>query len=68
MKLKADPVCEAEGCGEQALTVHHVKPQSTHPLLRHAMANLQSLCHRHALAAHGKRPRPVVDMATGWAE
>ena len=68
LKLKTNPQCEHEGCNERATTVHHVKPQCTHPELRYSWENLRSLCRTHGLAVHGKRPRPVVDLATGWAE
>jgi 5-methylcytosine-specific restriction endonuclease McrA len=64
-KLIATPVCEHDGCTAPATTVDHVQPQSTHPHLRYDFSNLRSLCHRHHLHRHGKRPRPTVDPRTG---
>jgi hypothetical protein len=64
-KLRANPQCEHDGCREPAVTVHHVKPQATHPELRYDFGNLQSLCRNHSMLVHGKRPRTEIDPATG---
>lgn len=72
-KLKADPICEhnsewqgvTERCGDKATTVHHIKPQSTHPELRYEWTNLMSLCEKHGMAVHGKKPKPETDPKTG---
>jgi hypothetical protein len=69
LKLKSNPLCEHEGCGQPAVTVHHMQTQAERPDLRYVMTNLQALCRRHSLRVHGKRSRrQVVDLTTGWAE
>jgi hypothetical protein len=40
-----------------------MQPQAERPDLRYVMANLMSVCRRHALAAHGRKSRRgVVDI------
>lgn len=44
IKLSQDPFCEADGCVELAVDVHHVKPWQEFPELAFTMENLESLC------------------------
>jgi 5-methylcytosine-specific restriction protein A len=50
LKLNEDPLCEMcikEGITTKASMVHHILSIETHPHLRLAMDNLQSLCNEH---------------------
>lgn len=45
--LKANPVCDAAGCTEEATDAHHLDGRGPNGPRGHDPANLQALCHSH---------------------
>lgn len=59
IKLRMDPMCQAEGCGQVATDVDHIMPKRVGG--SDDMDNLQSLCH----ACHSRKTVSEMRLASG---
>jgi hypothetical protein len=46
MKLAESPICQADGCNQPAVLVHHIKAAEAFPDLKMFWDNLSALCNR----------------------
>ena len=54
MKLAESPLCQAEGCNQMAVLVHHTKPEREFKASRLELDALMSLCNRHHEQIHAE--------------